>query len=219
MTTEKDTAARNEVDDYLAQMDRAGGGIYTTDFRDGFRHALAMLDAANQSAQPGHVRPIVAEAAREALRRRAFDTSSASTADAVSLLERAAGDAATPRPDPDTLGELRTKGAARCDRWHTPGTEPWTGADWSNAMCGEAGEAANIVKKLRRIETGTAPQDDNIRTALIIWLGWELADTIAYADLLAQHYGIDLRAAIAEKFNIVSDREGFPERMTEVTSQ
>lgn len=40
----------------------------------------------------------------------------------------------------------------RCERWH-PGFphDPggWSGADWSNAMCGEAGEAANVVKKLR----------------------------------------------------------------------
>src|SRR5690348_11418552 len=34
-----------ELADYLAAMDRAGGGIYTPDFRDGFRHALAMLAA------------------------------------------------------------------------------------------------------------------------------------------------------------------------------
>lgn len=113
----------------------------------------------------------------------------------------------------DVLRELRTKGNTRRARWHTPDTEPWSGADWSNAMCGEAGEAANVVKKIRRIETGTGAQDQPPLTDLIDQLGHELADTIAYADLLAQHYGIDLRAAIAEKFNIVSEREGFPERI------
>lgn len=44
-------------------------------------------------------------------------------------------------------------------------------------------------------------------------LGWELADTVAYADLLAQYYGIDLGRAVREKFNHVSEREGFPERL------
>lgn len=110
----------------------------------------------------------------------------------------------------DTLDELRGAGNARRARWHHPETVPWTGADWSNAMCGEAGEAANIVKKLRRLETGMGKGD---RDTLICELSWELADTIAYADLLAQHYNINLRHAIADKFNIVSEREGFPERM------
>jgi NTP pyrophosphatase (non-canonical NTP hydrolase) len=124
----------------------------------------------------------------------------------------------------DVLTELREKGNSRRDRWHTADTEPWTGADWSNAMCGEAGEAANVVKKIRRLETGTGHHppiegiaqdvvDDLWKAELIQALGYELADTIAYADLLAQHYGIDLRQAVAEKFNIVSEREGFPERI------
>lgn len=113
----------------------------------------------------------------------------------------------------DVLRELREKGNTRRDRWHTPETEPWTGADWSNAMCGEAGEAANVVKKIRRIETGTGSAAPLELVELRVMLAHELADTIAYADLLAQHYGIDLRRAIAEKFNIVSEREGFPERI------
>lgn len=125
----------------------------------------------------------------------------------------------------DTLAQLRDLGNSRRDRWHTPDTEPWTGADWSNAMCGEAGEAANVVKKLRRLETGTANLPPSAtaeasvavaeaaRGELVLALSHELADTIAYADLLAQHYNIDLAAAVARKFNIVSEREGFPERM------
>lgn len=113
----------------------------------------------------------------------------------------------------DVLLELREKGRTRCDRWHTPDTESWSGADWSNAMCGEAGEAANVVKKIRRIETGTGAQDRQTLDDLIQRLAWELGDVLAYADLLAQHYGIDLRVAVADKFNIVSEREGFPERI------
>lgn len=113
----------------------------------------------------------------------------------------------------DVLLELREKGNTRRDRWHAPNTEPWTGADWGNAMGGECGEAQNVVKKLRRIETGTGSQDGLLKTELVAMLALELADTIAYADLLAQHYGIDLRRAIAEKFNAVSEREGFPERI------
>lgn len=63
-----------EVDDhqfsqlvsYLAKMDQAGGGIYTTDFRDGFRHALAMLVAYESDDERAPVRV----AARNALSRR-----------------------------------------------------------------------------------------------------------------------------------------------------
>lgn len=111
------------------------------------------------------------------------------------------------------LDLLRQVSATRRDRWHTPDTIPWTGADWGNAMGGECGEAQNVVKKLRRVETGTGSQNDPPVDALVEMLGDELADTIAYADLLAAHYGIDLSDAIARKFNAISEREGFPERL------
>lgn len=71
LTTEN--AARDKgLADYLAQMDAAGGGIYTADFRDGFRHALAMLAAfeSDEPPAPDRVRPEVREAARLALSRR-----------------------------------------------------------------------------------------------------------------------------------------------------
>ena len=133
----------------------------------------------------------------------------------------------------DILGELRVKNASRLKRWHPPETEPWSLADWSNAMCGEAGEAANMVKKLRRIETGTDTgpwsiphstvpgrqvQLDREQQSRILskGIGLELADTVIYADLLAQELtrlygGYDLSELIAVKFNAVSHREGFPE--------
>ena len=41
----------------------------------------------------------------------------------------------------------------------------------------------------------------------------EIADVTLYLDLLADHYGIDVEAAIRRKFNIVSERQGFPERL------
>jgi len=98
-------------------------------------------------------------------------------------------------------------------RWHGDADE-WSGADWSNAMCGEAGEAANVVKKLRRHETHTGtsyntPPPDELLTAL----AEELADVVTYCDLLAHHYGIDLAAAVIAKFNRVSAAQDFPERL------
>lgn len=113
---------------------------------------------------------------------------------------------------------LRRVNVERCKRWHptflTSDPMAWTSADWSNAMCGEAGEAANVVKKLRRIETEAAVgPDDPDAVQLRNMLADELGDIIAYVDLLAAHYEIDLSTAVASKFNRVSERQGFPERL------
>lgn len=111
------------------------------------------------------------------------------------------------------LRDLRAVNVTRAYRWHGE-QDTWTGADWSNAMCGEAGETANMVKKLRRIETGVQqPADALSRDELVYGLGDEIADVIIYADLLARYYAIDLAEAVRRKFNIVSDRYGFPDRL------
>lgn len=117
-----------------------------------------------------------------------------------------------PRSTELTFRELTEKSMSRRDRWHHVDTIPWTGADWSNAMCGEAGEAANVVKKLRRHETGMP----DVLTVPVLRekLADELGDVVAYLVLLANHYEIDLGVAVARKFNEVSVREGFPEKLT-----
>lgn len=114
-----------------------------------------------------------------------------------------------------TLRDLRDINVTRCQRWHDgfPRDDDWTVADWSNAAAGEMGEAANIVKKIRRAEFGHSGALDPDIEELKNMLGDEIADTIIYLDLLAAHQGIDLERAIRNKFNAVSDREGFPERL------
>ena len=114
-----------------------------------------------------------------------------------------------------SFAALRAANATRCLRWHGPDTTPWLGVDWSNAMGGEAGEAQNVVKKLRRHETGTAGRNEPSVWALRSALALEIADTITYADLLAHYYGISTAAAVAAKFNMVSSRHGFPERLAD----
>lgn len=102
----------------------------------------------------------------------------------------------------------------RAQRWHQgfPNHEDgWTGADWSNAMQGEAGEAGNVVKKLRRIETGIQQASGVTKDELLKKLATEIGDTIVYADLLAQYYGLDTAKCVVDTFNRVSAREGFPE--------
>ena len=118
-----------------------------------------------------------------------------------------------------TLWDLHEVNTLRATKWHpgfpyweTPAQE-WNLADWSNAMQGEAGEAGNVVKKIRRHETGhPGSQDPNLRV-LLEKLGEELADTLIYLDLVATKAGINLAEAVKNKFNAVSDREGFSEKL------
>jgi NTP pyrophosphatase (non-canonical NTP hydrolase) len=111
-----------------------------------------------------------------------------------------------------TFDLLRAANLARCGRWHPGGVNDWSLSDWTVAMMGEAGEAANVVKKLNRERDeigGNVDTADELRAKL----AHELADTLIYLDLLAAHEGIDLAQAVADKFNIVSERMGFPERL------
>lgn len=115
---------------------------------------------------------------------------------------------------------LRTVNATRCERWH-PGfpnelikDEEWNIAEWTNAMQGEAGEAGNIAKKIRRLDcnrVGRKSEED--RDELIERLAEEVADTVIYADLVLAKIGVDLWSAIVKKFNKTSEEYGFPERL------
>lgn len=73
----------------------------------------------------------------------------------------------------------------------------WSLSDWGCALAGEAGEACNLIKKLRVGETISYSQ-----------IAKELADVVIYADLIAMKLGIDLGEAVRAKFNEVSDRVG-----------
>lgn len=114
----------------------------------------------------------------------------------------------------------------RGNRWHQAGIEEWTLSDWAVAMAGEAGEACDAIKKLRRIQTGAANnaehQIDTIDDA-ILKIGDEIADTVIYCDLLihrlsqiAREKGLEpvtLEQVIKRKFNKTSLRYDFPERL------
>jgi NTP pyrophosphatase (non-canonical NTP hydrolase) len=118
--------------------------------------------------------------------------------------------------------------AARADRWHGD-MNHWTVLEWAGAMCGEAGEAANAAKKLRRLEQtlpGNAQSErplalvasdlrdasEELQVARVA-LGRECADTFLYLVLLAQRYEIDLVDAVRAAFNAKSVAMGFPERI------
>lgn len=99
------------------------------------------------------------------------------------------------QPENDlSFNELRKANVARCEDAFHP-VDSWSPTDWGCAMGGECGEALNLVKKARRGEK--IPVED---------IGKELADIVAYADLLAERLGIDLGRAVRDKFNEVSRR-------------
>lgn len=101
---------------------------------------------------------------------------------------------------PIRFSELRTANVERCEQvFHR--LNDWSATDWACAMAGECGEACNEIKKLRRIETGSAMPGELVTRESI---GRELADMVIYADLLAARLGIDLGDAVVKKFNDVS---------------
>jgi NTP pyrophosphatase (non-canonical NTP hydrolase) len=110
--------------------------------------------------------------------------------------------------------DLAKANATRAERWHGPDSTPWRISDWVLAMVGEAGEAANVAKKLLRHETSTANTGDPSPSDLLHELGHEIADVVIYADLVAQAIGVDLADLVRRKFDIVSVRHGFPDRLT-----
>jgi len=91
-----------------------------------------------------------------------------------------------------TFSSLQKKNQARCKQVFQ--VEDWSVTDWACAMAGEAGEACNIAKKMRRGDEGEWSE----------LLAEELADVIIYADLLATKMNIDLGQAVVKKFNEVS---------------
>lgn len=115
------------------------------------------------------------------------------------------GGSPTPSEDHDRswLGfdRLRSANVQRCeDVFHQ--LDSWSPTDWACAAAGEMGEACNLIKKLRRGEDISLTD-----------VGYELADTVIYLDLLAARLGINLGEAVREKFNIVSDRRGSEVRL------
>jgi NTP pyrophosphatase (non-canonical NTP hydrolase) len=100
-----------------------------------------------------------------------------------------------------TFDQLRETNTRRCRESFHPVAD-WNVAEWGCAMAGEAGEAANLAKKMRRGDHITADQ-----------IGEELADVIIYADLMAAYLGVDLETAVREKFNKTSGRVGSPHKL------
>jgi len=89
-----------------------------------------------------------------------------------------------------------------------PDGSDWSLNDWCTAVTGEVGEAANILKKIRRGDVSL----DEARPSL----AKELADAQTYLDILAFRAGIDLGQATIDKFNEVSERVDSPVRLNPI---
>ena len=97
-------------------------------------------------------------------------------------------------------------------RWHSEGLDSWSMADWAVALAGEAGELCNVVKKLNRVRDGLRGNKETPEE-LQKELANEAADIYLYLDLFCQSQGIDLPTAIKSKFNEVSTKHNFPEKL------
>lgn len=78
-------------------------------------------------------------------------------------------------------------------------SKQWSLLEWAGALCGESGELANILKKVKRRE-GKETYDAFLN-AKIPSIAEELADVVLYCDLIAGELDIDLEQAITNKFN------------------
>lgn len=76
----------------------------------------------------------------------------------------------------------------------------WSLNDWMVAIVGELGEAANVLKKIRRGDLTL----DEARPMLT----QEFADVNIYLDLLSKQAGINLGQAVMDTFNAKSIKVG-----------
>ena len=115
-----------------------------------------------------------------------------------------------------TFAALRAASVARLPLFKNRHGEPahsqpdgsdWSLGEWCNAVLGELGEAANLIKKVQRADVTL----DEARPLL----AREYADVVTYLDILAFRSGVDLGEITALKWDEVSARVGAPLRMAQ----
>ena len=128
--------------------------------------------------------------------------------------------AETTNETPLTFAALRAANVARLPLFKNRRGEPahsqpdgsdWSLGEWCNAVLGELGEAANLIKKVKRGDVTL----DEARTDL----AKEYADVVTYLDILAFQTGVDLGEATAAKWDEVSARVGVPLRIAQFTPE
>lgn len=108
-----------------------------------------------------------------------------------------------------TFRTLRSANLARLPEFKNAKGEPahtepdgsdWLLSQWCNAVTGELGEAANLIKKIERGDMTLDQARDKLAD--------ELADILTYLDILAYRAGVDLDEATISKWNRISERVG-----------
>lgn len=119
-----------------------------------------------------------------------------------------------------TFSAFRNANVSRCEKWHPEGIGSWSPSDWLTAAMGELGELASEVKMHNRVRDGLAGNKEQITTEeRTCRMANEAADVVTYLDLFCAERGIDLGAALVRKFNQVSERVGFPDRLDPASAQ
>jgi NTP pyrophosphatase (non-canonical NTP hydrolase) len=117
------------------------------------------------------------------------------------------------------INDLFMTSVKRAEKWHPGGIEEWSALEWAGAMCGEAGEAADAAKKLKRVESHmqniNAPGRSLIDVdSARLKVAEEVADAILYRLLLMARVGIvDPEFVLRTMFNRKSEEYGFSERV------
>lgn len=114
-----------------------------------------------------------------------------------------------------TFNQFAQYNMVRCKLWHKDG-EPWSLADWGNALGGEVGELQNIIKKIRRIQTGTKARESEMDIVLLKDEAVkEVADVLIYTFLLFDEltalddqHAVSLAEVVRDKFNATSEKFG-----------
>lgn len=123
-----------------------------------------------------------------------------------------------------TIESIFDANMSRVGKWHS--LESWSPLEWAGAMCGEAGEAANSAKKLKRVNDQIANNDNRLfgqkmtlveqRILYSKQIAKEYADVVIYGVLLCARVGMtgaDVARAIRDVFNAKSEEYGFPEHL------
>lgn len=112
-----------------------------------------------------------------------------------------------------TFKALRAANLARCPLFKNALGEvshsgrDWSPNDWMVATFGELGEAANILKKIRRRDFSLYDKRAE--------LAQEFSDVVIYLDMMAAECGIDLAEAVMTTFNAKSMQLELPLFITE----